>query len=42
MIPADPGEHFFGIDKASSNGRYSRIQAASGHDRNLLLQGEEA
>ena len=38
MIPTDPGEHFFGVDKASSNGRYSRIQATSGHDRNLLLQ----
>ena len=33
---------FFGVDKASSNGRYSRIQASSGHDRNLPLQGEEA
>ena len=42
MIPTDPGEHFFGVDKASSNGRYSRIQATSGHDRNLPLQGEEA
>ena len=42
MIPADPGEHFFGVDKASSNGRHSRIQTASGHDRNLLLEGEEA
>ena len=42
MIPTDPGEHFFGVDKASSNGRYSRIQAVSGHDGNLPLQGEEA
>ena len=42
MIPTDPGEHLFGINKASLNSRYSRIQAASGHDKNLLLQGEEA
>ena len=42
QVATDPGEHFFGVDKASSNGRYLRIQADSGHDTNLLLQSQEA
>ena len=42
MNPTDPEEHVFGVGKASLNGRKLRIQAASGHDRNLLLQAEEA
>ena len=39
MIPTDPGEHFFGIDKASSSGRYSRIQATSGTIGIYLYKG---